>query len=109
MMHGSVAADLVAFATRDHPLFDKDNRQVHFDLEKALQATAHALSSKPFQHSKDGRGAHQLIVLQGAKNNKWESKPKCCDALLTTGVWKGNTDFELESFVDQHRVAHVDM
>ena len=107
--NGSAAADLVAHATHDHPLFNKDNHQVHFELDKALRTTVHSSSLKPYQRTKDGRGACQSTVLQCAGNDKWESELKRCNALLTTGVWKGNTNFKSESFVNQHRVAFINV
>ena len=107
--NGSVAADLVAFATHDHPLFGEDNRQLYFDLEKALRSTLYASSLKPFQREKDGRSAYHAIVQQYAGMDKWESELKRCNSLLTTRVWKGNSNFKLESFVNQHRNAYINM
>ena len=56
-IHGSFEEDLIARALHDHPLFKDNNAEVYYDLKMALRGTNYLASIKPFQRSKDGRGA----------------------------------------------------
>ena len=55
--HGSVEAELIARSSHQHPLFRGDNASVYHFLEEATRSTSYAASIKPFQRTKDGRGA----------------------------------------------------
>ena len=106
---GSIEAELVARATHDHPLYQDDNASIYYALEEATRSTSYAASIKPFQRSKDGRGAYLAIRAQYAGRDKWETEIKRQDNLLHTRVWKGQGNFSLERFVAQHRNAYVSM
>ena len=106
---GSVEGDLVARASHAHPLYRDDNAKVYYDLEEATRSTPYAASIKPFQRAKNGRGALESLRRQYAGVDKWETELKRQDDLLHTRVWKGQSNFSLEKFVQQHRNAYVSM
>ena len=47
--HGSVEAELIAWALHTHALFCNDNSDLYFLLEEATRGTQYATSIKPFQ------------------------------------------------------------
>jgi hypothetical protein len=107
--HGSVEAELVARASHTHALYRDDNASVYYKLEEATRTTPYAASIKPFQRAKDGRGAFQALTNQYAGQDKWEHELKKQDDLLHTREWKGQSNYTLERFIQQHRTAFVSM
>ena len=107
--HGSVEAELVARAVHTHALYRDDNAQVYYLLEEATRTTSYSASIKPFQRRKDGRAAWLALTSQYAGQDKWEQELKKQDDLLHTRVWRGQNNFTLERFVQQHRNAFVSM
>ena len=101
--HGSVEAELVARAVHTHALYRDDNAQVYYLLEEATRTTSYSASIKPFQRRKDGRAAWLALTSQYAGQDKWEQELKKQDGLLHTRVWRGQNNFTLERFVQQHR------
>ena len=109
MEHGSVKDELVARASHAHALFHDDNVTVYHHLEEANCSTFYAASIKPYQCAKNGRDAWFALVGQYAGIDKWEAEIKKQEQLLHTCVWKGQSNFSLESFISQHRNAYVSM
>lgn len=107
--HGSIEADLVARASHTHNLYRDDNASVYYKLEEATRGTSYADSIKPFQARKDGRGAFLVLVAQYAGNDKYEAEIKKQTDILHNRKWKGQSNFKLESFVQQHRQAYVSL
>ena len=64
--HGSVEAELIAWASHTHALFRNDNSDLYFLLEEATQGTQYAASIKPFQRHRDGNGAWNALTSQYA-------------------------------------------
>ena len=60
--HGSIEYKLVERASHEHPLFRDDNSEVYFKLEEATHGTTYAVSIKPFQCTKNGRGAYAALT-----------------------------------------------
>ena len=107
--HGSAEDELVARASHTHALFHDDNATVYHHLEEATHSTFYAASIKPYQHAKNGRDAWFALVGQYAGIDKWEAEIKKQEQLLHTRVWKGQSNFSLESFISQHCNAYVSM
>jgi hypothetical protein len=107
--HGSVEAELIARASHTNALYRDDNASVYYLLEEATRTTSYAASIKPFQRRKDGRAAWLALTSQYAGQDKWEQELKKQDDLLHTRVWRGQSNFTLERFVQQHRNAYVSM
>jgi hypothetical protein len=107
--HGSIETDLIYHASHGHPLFRGDNQAMYYKLEEATRGTIYAPSIKPFQKSKDGRGAWFAVVNQYAGKDKWEAEIKQNEKLLHSAEWKGQSNFTLERFIAQHRNAYVSM
>ena len=82
---------------------------VYYHLEEDIRGTSYAVSIKPFQRGKDGRGPWKALTSQYAGNDKWEAEIKCTKQLLHTKIWKGQSNFSLENFISQHRNAYVSM
>ena len=64
MEHGSVEAELIAWASHTHTLFRNDNSALYFLLEKATRSTPYAVSIRPFQRNRDGKGAWKALTSQ---------------------------------------------
>lgn len=107
--YGSVEVELINRAKHNHALFRDDNAKVYYYLEEASRTTSFAASIKPFQRSKNGRGAFLALVSQYAGEDKWRAELKKQDDLLHNRKWKGNTNLSLDRFISQHRNAFVSM
>jgi hypothetical protein len=107
--HEAIEIELIARASHGHALFREDNSAVYYKLEEATRATAYAASIKPYQRTKNGRDAWLALSNQYAGNDKWEAEIKRYEQLLHTREWKGQTNFTLERFIQQHRNAYVSM
>ena len=108
-LHGSVEEDMINRASHSHGLYRADNATVYYKLEEATRSTAYADSIKPFQRTKNGRDAFLALTNQYAGIDKWEAEIKKQSNLLHTRKWKGQSNFPLERFVQQHRNAFVSM
>jgi hypothetical protein len=108
-LFGSVELYLINRASHDDPLFNEDNSKVYFFLEEATRGTQYVASIKPYQRSKDGRGALFSIRNQYAGRDKWEAELKKQDELIHNHVWKGQSNYSVEKFIAHHRNAFVAM
>ena len=107
--HGSVEAELIARLSHNHPLFRDDNQKVFHLLEEATRNTAYGATIKPFSRTKNGRDAYLALISQHAGRDKWEKELRTQENFMKTRVWKGNTNFSLERFIEQHRAAFISM
>ena len=107
--HESIEGELIARASHGHALFRNDNAKVYHFLEEATRGTQYSSSLKTFQRSKNGREAYLAIISQHAGADKWERELKAQESFLTSRIWKGNTNFSLERFIEQHRSAFISM
>jgi hypothetical protein len=107
--YGSVEDELVALASHTHALYRIDNATVYYALKLATQATAYAASVTPFDASKDGRGAYLALTSQFAGPDKWHEELRKQKEFLQNRKWTGQSSMTLETFVSQHRQAHVMM
>jgi hypothetical protein len=82
---------------------------VYFLIEEATRSTSYAPSIKPYQRTRDGRGAWLAILRQFAGEAKWRAEIKIAEELLLNRKWKGQDNFPFEKFVSQHRAAYVSM
>ena len=57
---------MIAWASHTHAMFRDNNAAVYYTLEEATRSTSYAASIKPFQRTKDGRGALQALTNQYA-------------------------------------------
>ena len=107
--HGSVEQETVARLSHDSPLYRDDNQKVYEHLEEATRNTPYAATIKPFEATKDGRGAYDALLKQHAGDDKWQTELKLQETLMKTRKWKGNSNFSLERFIEQHRAAFISM
>ena len=106
--HGSVKVDLVARASHTHTLYRDYIYLVYYKLEEATLSTPYAASIKPSQRPKDGQDAWLALAIQYSGQDKWEQELKTQDDMLHTRVWKGQRNFSLEKFIQQHmRASHT--
>ena len=106
---GSIEQELITRASHNHALFRDDRATVYYKLEEATRGTSYAASIKPFQRTKDGRGAFDAIINQFAGEDKWESEIKTKESLLHGIKWKGQSNYTLERHAAQHRNAYVSL
>ena len=59
--------------------------------------------------NKNGRDAWLAIVTSHAGDDKWEKELRNQENFLKTRLWKGNTTFSLEKFIEQHRASYITM
>lgn len=107
--HGSVEGELIARLSHASPIFRDDNSKVYSFLEEATRGTSYSSSLKPYQRTKNGRAAFQAILNQHAGIDKWERELKAQENFMKTRVWKGNSNFSLDKFTDQHRSSFISM
>lgn len=107
--HGSVEAELIARVSHTHNRFRDDNAKLFAYLEVATRSTQYAASIRPFARRKNGRGAYLALVTQYAGKDKWQEEIKKQENFIHNRLWKGNSNFSLESFITQHRSAHVSL
>ena len=93
--HGSIEKELIFCASHTHVLYDDDNGKVYHYLEEATCSTSYAASLKPFQRSRNGRGAWLALLNQYAGRDKWEAEIKRAEQILHTRKWKGQSNFTL--------------
>ena len=108
-VHGSIEGEMIVRASHTHAMFRDDNAAVYYAFKEATRSTSYAASIKPFQRTKNGRGALQALTNQYARNDKWEAEIHKKDDLLHTQVLKSQSNFPLEGFIAQHRNAFVSM
>ena len=106
---GSVEMELISRATYNHSSYKEDNKKLYQFLEEATRTTQYSHSIRPFSRTKNGSEAYAAIKAQYAGRDKWQSEIKKQENFIHTRVWKGNTNFSLESFITQHRAAHVSL
>ena len=107
--HESVENEMIARLSHVHALFKDDNAKVYHYLEEATRATIYSSTLTPFKRRKNGRGAFLALLSQHAGDDKWEKDLRTQETFLKTRVWKGNTTFSLEKFIEQHRAAYISM
>ena len=107
--HGSIVGDLIHRSSHARGNFKEDNAEVYFKIEEATRNTTYQDSIAPFKRTLDGRGAYLALKAQYAGKDKWEAIIAKHKEIVSTRVWKGNTNFTLESFVQQHRTAFIMM
>ena len=73
-VHGSIEGEMIARASHTNAMFRDDNAAVYYALEEAARSTSYAASIKPFQRTKNGRGALQALTNQYAGNDMWEAE-----------------------------------
>ena len=108
-VHGSVEAELIARVSHTHNRFRDDNAKLFAYLEVATRSTQYAASIRPFARRKNGRSAYLALVTQYAGKDKWQEEIKKQESFIHNRLWKGNSNFSLESFITQHRSAHVSL
>ena len=101
--------DMIMRASHDHALFREDNAKVYFKLEEATRSTMYAASIKPYQRSKNGRGAWIALASQYAGQDKFEAEIKSTEDVLHNRTWNCNGTFTLEHFIGLHCVAYVNL
>lgn len=107
---GSVEAELVSRASFDHALYGSDNSKVYGFIEEAVRTSQYNASIKPYQRTKDGRGAYRALVAQHAGKDKWEKELRSQEDIVMNRTWKGNSSsFPLESYIQMHRQAYISM
>ena len=108
-VYGSIAEEMIARTSHDHILFSDDNKLVYQFIEQAVRGTSYAASIKPFERRFDGRGAWLALTSQYAGLDKYKAELEKQEQVLYTRVWKGQSNFSLGQFIQQHRNAFVSM
>ena len=67
--HGSIEGEMIARASHTHAMFRDDNAAVYYALEEATRSPSYAASIKPFQKTKNGRGALLALTNQYTGND----------------------------------------
>lgn len=107
VLHGSVEGELIARLSHNSPIYRDDNKQVYLYLEEATRGTIYGASIKPFTRTKDGRGSYLALISQHAGVDKWEKELQDQEKFLYSRKWKGNSNFSLDKFIENHRAAFI--
>ena len=78
-------------------------------LEEATRSTSYAASIKPYERTRNGRGAWQALNTQHTGEDKCKAMLKLAVTYVTTTKWDGNTSISLERHVNNPRKAYIDM
>ena len=108
-VYRSIKEDMIHCTSHRHGLFCDHNAEVSYKLEDVTRGTAYADSIKPFQQAKNDRGAFLALKSQCAGKDKYEAENVKQDNLLHKGEWKGQSNFTLERFIQQHCNSYVSM
>jgi hypothetical protein len=68
---------------------------VYYYIEEATRSTVYAASIKPFQRTKNGRGAFAAMLSQYAGKDKWRALIKESEDLMHRQRWKGQQPIQL--------------
>jgi hypothetical protein len=77
------------------------------DTVAFLNFCSYAASVAPFDATKNGRGAYMALTSQFAGPDKWREELKKQKEFLQNRKWTGQSSMTFETFVSQHRQAHV--
>ena len=95
--HGSIEEELKARASHTDSLYKEDNETVYYKMEEATRNTSYGASVKPFTTEKNGRGAWYALTNQYCGKDKWEAEIQKHEQMLHTRIWKGQSNFPLET------------
>ena len=105
----SIAQEMIARLSHNHPKFREDNALVFDLIEEGVRGTTLGACIKQYARAKDGRGAFATIRSQHAGTDKWEAVVKTNELIINTHKWKGANNFTLDSFVTSHRNAYSEL
>ncbi len=109
--HESIEEELRMRTSHTGTPFTKDNELVYYFLEQATRGTSYNASVKPFGNTrsgkKNGRAAWFALTKQYCGKDKWEAEIKKHEQVIHSRIWKGQSNFPLEKFIAQHRIAFV--
>ena len=102
--------ELISRARHDHPNYPDDNATVLDMLVGSLSKTEYMSSLKPFQRTRDGRGALLALEVQNLGNSKWDNVIKKAEQMVLNFPWNGtNNRYTLDRHINSHRSAHNNM
>jgi len=104
--HGSVAGEMVARLSHNHPHFRVDNATGYAQLVTATLGTSYAATIAPFKRTKNGRAALAALKAQFAGPAYWDREVKTCKEFLLNNKWTGTTSFTLSQFLAKHRSSY---
>ena len=107
--HESVVGELIARASHAHANFADDNAKLYQYVEEATRSTEYAPSIRPFSRRKNGRGAWLALLGQYAGKDIWLAEIKRCEQIIHGRIWKGNSNYTLETFVGHHRASYIQL
>ena len=105
--NGSAEKEMVATANHTSGLYRIDNARVYYALTQATLGTSYASSVTPFANAQNGRAAYMALQSQFAGPDKWQDLLRKQKDFLQNRKWTGQQNMTLETFVSQHRQAHV--
>ena len=96
--------ELISHAPHDGPAFAEDNATVLRLLQYILADTSHMSSMKPFQRTRDGRGAFQDTQRHNMGKYKWDKVLEDAESMVQTRAWNGkNSILPLKAHINKHR------
>ena len=98
--------DLIIRASHDHPNYSDDNAMVLDVLVACFKGSVHMSDLKPFQKTRDGRGALLALELHNMGNSKYDTLVQKAEATVLNVRWNGrNNRFKLARHIAAHRNA----
>ena len=107
--HGYVEADIISCASHDNALYHDDNAEFYYKIKEVTGGTSYADLIKPFQRSKDVRGAWMSPASQYAGEDKWEMETNNMDFLLNMRKFNGQSNYLLERHTQKHINSYISM
>lgn len=110
VVHGSIADELAARLSHEHPMFSTDNKAVFAKLELGLIGSAYSAALQPYKRMTDGRGAYIAIKTQFAGQDVCQVVFNEQERSINTGDFTGtNPNFPLSKLLEKHRSAYAKM
>ena len=102
--------DLIKRALHDHPNYADDNATVLDILVACFKGTMHMSDLKPFQRTRDGRGALLALELHNMGTSKYDTIVSKAENTVLNTKWNGrNSRFTLARHIAAHRNAQNEM
>jgi len=106
---GSIQADMKLRFSHNHPLYQMDNDVLYSLLDEAFRDSDFAMTIKPYERRRDGRGAYLSVMSNHAGDDKWDRIIETAEAYVQKKKWDGTSGVTLEYHIDKLKASYIDL
>ena len=106
---GSIIADMESRLSHTHTLYQLDNEMLFASLDEAIHDSEFFNTIKPFERTRNGRGAYLALMGNHAGDDKWDRIIETADTYINRKRWDGTGDVTLEHHMDKLKSAYIEM